>query len=198
MSTAKVQAWSIKDFREKLAAHLESKRPYHQALTITRDGQTAEELVQDGAIRALERWEKYDQTRPLNPWFFRVMFNRFSLTKYHMKRDLMKLVSLDAPLGDPNDDDSLSRADLLRDETPLQEASFFASVEEDALTERTRIALASVRARERMALIAKDLRGMDFTDVAAALGCSIGNARLIVADGREQFKNVYAALERPA
>lgn len=182
------------EFRANLAEHIKSKRPYHQALTITHDEHAAEELVQDGAVRALERWEKYDAARPLNPWFFQVMFNRFSLTRYHMKRAATKLVSLEAPLGSAHDEDSLTRADLLRDETPLQEAAFFASAEEAALTERTRVALASVRTRERMALIAKDLRGLDWADAAAAFGCSVGNMRLIVADGRAQFKNVYDAL----
>ena len=58
-----------------LSGHLDEL--YRHARALTRDAARAADLVQDTAIRALERRELYTGQAPLGPWLHRVLHNLF-------------------------------------------------------------------------------------------------------------------------
>lgn len=45
------------------------------ALSLTRSGPDADDLLQDACATALQKWEQYDPAQPLDRWMFRVLRN---------------------------------------------------------------------------------------------------------------------------
>ena len=45
------------------------------ALSLTRSGPDADDLLQDACATALQKWQQYDPTQPLDRWMFRVVRN---------------------------------------------------------------------------------------------------------------------------
>ncbi len=45
------------------------------ALSLTRSGPDADDLLQDACTTALQKWEQYDPSQPLDRWLFRVVRN---------------------------------------------------------------------------------------------------------------------------
>jgi RNA polymerase sigma-70 factor (ECF subfamily) len=63
------------------------------AILITRDRAMAEDLVQEAFLRAFERIDQFDASRPFGPWFLRMVVN--DAIKMVMRRG--SAPSLDAP-----------------------------------------------------------------------------------------------------
>lgn len=47
------------------------------ALTLTRSASDADDLLQDACATALQKWEQYDPSQPLDRWLFRVVRNHW-------------------------------------------------------------------------------------------------------------------------
>lgn len=45
------------------------------AISLTRSGPDADDLLQDACATALQRWEQYDPSQPFDRWMFRVVRN---------------------------------------------------------------------------------------------------------------------------
>jgi RNA polymerase sigma-70 factor (ECF subfamily) len=45
------------------------------ALSLTRSGPDADDLLQDACAAALQKWQQYDPSQPLDRWMFRVVRN---------------------------------------------------------------------------------------------------------------------------
>ncbi|MEO0932095.1 MAG: sigma-70 family RNA polymerase sigma factor, partial [Pseudomonadota bacterium] len=45
------------------------------ALTLTRSGPDADDLLQDACTTALQKWQQYDPSQPFDRWMFRVIRN---------------------------------------------------------------------------------------------------------------------------
>jgi len=45
------------------------------ALSLTRSGPDADDLLQDACTTALQKWQQYDPSQPLDRWMFRVVRN---------------------------------------------------------------------------------------------------------------------------
>lgn len=60
-------------FKSDMIALLPQLRRF--ALSLTRSGPDADDLLQDACTAALSKWQQYDPTQPLDRWLFRVMRN---------------------------------------------------------------------------------------------------------------------------
>jgi RNA polymerase sigma-70 factor (ECF subfamily) len=45
------------------------------ALSLTRSGPDADDLLQDACTTALQKWHQYDPSQPFDPWMFRILRN---------------------------------------------------------------------------------------------------------------------------
>lgn len=70
-------------------------RALRAAFVITRDLPLAEDLVQSAFVRAYERIEQFDETRPFGPWFLRSAVNSAATAADRRRR----FVPLDMPHG---------------------------------------------------------------------------------------------------
>ena len=56
------------------------------AYLIVQDHNLADDVVQDAFIRAYERINQFDPTRPFGPWFYRIVINISKRTAYKNNR----------------------------------------------------------------------------------------------------------------
>jgi len=71
--TARVALGDREAFATLLRPHL--ARALLLARRLLRNAADAEDLVQDAALRALERFEQFDRSRAFGPWFLRLLMN---------------------------------------------------------------------------------------------------------------------------
>src|SRR3954452_19944784 len=71
-------------------------RALRAAFVVTRDLPLAEDLVQSAFIRAYERIEQFDETRPFGPWFLRSVVNSAARAAERRQRSLPLAVARDA------------------------------------------------------------------------------------------------------
>ncbi len=64
---------TFNQFRDDMIALLPRLRRF--ALSLTRSGPDADDLLQDACATALQKWEQYDPAQPLDRWLFRVLRN---------------------------------------------------------------------------------------------------------------------------
>lgn len=62
-------------FKSEMIALLPRLRRF--ALTLTRSGPDADDLLQDACSAALQKWAQYDPAQPLDRWMFRILRNRW-------------------------------------------------------------------------------------------------------------------------
>jgi RNA polymerase sigma-70 factor, ECF subfamily len=68
---ARVQRGETAAYATLVERHL--PRALRVAWRVLRHREEAEDAVQDAFLRALERIEQYDPSRPFSPWFFRIV-----------------------------------------------------------------------------------------------------------------------------
>lgn len=71
-----VPLMSAEQFRSDVIALLPRLRRF--ALSLTRSGPDADDLLQDACIKALQSWRSYDPAQPLDRWMFRVIRNSWT------------------------------------------------------------------------------------------------------------------------
>ena len=77
---------SVQDPREELVEHLPALRGF--ALSLTRNGSAADDLVQDTIVKAWSNIEKYEVGTNLRAWLFTILRNTFYSGRRKAKREV--------------------------------------------------------------------------------------------------------------
>lgn len=73
MNIIKTVTMTPDQFKTELIGLLPRLRRF--ALSLTRSGPDADDLLQDACTAALQKWQQYDPSQPLDRWMFRVVRN---------------------------------------------------------------------------------------------------------------------------
>jgi RNA polymerase sigma-70 factor (ECF subfamily) len=73
LTLSKAVAMTPDRFKTELIGLLPRLRRF--ALSLTRSGPDADDLLQDACAAALQKWEQYDPAQPLDRWMFRIVRN---------------------------------------------------------------------------------------------------------------------------
>ncbi|MEK7743574.1 MAG: sigma-70 family RNA polymerase sigma factor [Elusimicrobiota bacterium] len=140
----------------------------------------ASELVQETLYRVARAWDRYEESKPLEAWFFVVLRNAFidSTRRVERKRG----VSLDRPL---DGEDGSTLAELL----PDQSESIQARLEREESAKTVRRALRGKRKNLRAALTLCDMKGERYDAIARSLGVSMGTVRSRIFRARQALRN---------
>jgi RNA polymerase sigma-70 factor (ECF subfamily) len=137
----------------------------------------AQDAAQDAFLRLHRHLGRFDESRELGPWLYRVVVN--VCRDVARRRHGARLVALSdaASLANPSDG---------------------ARAREDAVTrdEQRRLvqaALLTLPAREREAIVLRDIEGLSSEDVARILGTSAGTVRSQVSAARLKIKRYVEA-----
>lgn len=136
------------------------KRPLYQtALAITNDHSAAEEILQDGFVRAYAALGQVDASPSLSPWLHRIIVN---LSYNWTNRNRRWPLALDALL------DGLAVSPVA---SPEQAA------EGNALREIVQQAVASLQFKQRVVVMLFYLQGFSLLEIAYILNCPVGTVK---------------------
>lgn len=150
------------DPRSEIVEHMGAMRAF--ALTLTRNGSAADDLVQDTIIKA---WTHIDQFRPgtkMRPWLFAILRNHFYTIRRRARREV------------PDPDGVLS-AGLA--EKPAHDGRL-------ALRD-VALAFETLPLEQREALILVGASGFSYEEAAATCGVAIGTIKSRANRGRKQL-----------
>lgn len=140
----------------------------------------ASELVQETLYRVARAWDRYEQSKPLEAWFFVVLRNAFIDSRRRVERK--SGVSLDRPL---DGEEGITWAEVLPDDSE----SIQVRLEREESAKSVRRALKGLKKNLRSALTLCDLQGERYDAIARSLGVSIGTVRSRVFRARQTLRN---------
>jgi RNA polymerase sigma-70 factor, ECF subfamily len=160
-------------------------KAYNFAYRLAGNEQDARDLVQEAFSHALKHIEKYDTSRPFEPWFNRILKNIYldGVRRYEQKHT----VSLDGP--SPMEDVSWEHIIPGWDMTPAEE------LDEKETHEIVQKALNSLPIQYRMAVALCDIENYSYEEISGVLGCPIGTVRSRIHQGRLLMRKAFEKLQ---
>lgn len=163
---------------------LHQQQAVRLAALITRDRQTAEDVVSECFLVAYERIQQFDEQRPFRPWFHRIVANA-ALKAVSREGRLASLENLE------NDDGTIERmlgslVDSAPD--PLEVA------EQAEVRAAIQSAFASLSPKQRAVLALRYYSDLGEAETAAALGIPRGTVKSRLAAGLERLRALLADL----
>jgi RNA polymerase sigma factor (sigma-70 family) len=146
---------------------------YRYALHLTRNRPDADDLYQDTALKAFRAWDRLPCDANHRAWLYRIATNTFLSDK----RKTSRLRSLDAdatadfiPAASHDEDGRLDAGNLLSDVEAF---------------------IAALPPKQRAALVQRKYQEMDYSEIAAALGCSEEAARRSVHEALRKLRDRF-------
>ncbi len=136
---------------------------YYFALTLTRDKEYAEDLVQETYLRAHRFYHQYQNGTNYKAWLFTLMRNIF-INDYHKRAKEISLSDLDTEDEKEVSYEPLNGA-LFSFDTTLGKGIFAADIEN---------ALNELPQRLKTVVILKDVVGLDYKEISRVLDCPVG------------------------
>ncbi len=140
------------DPKEDLVNHLPALRAF--ALSLTRNGASADDLVQDTVVKAWTNFDKFQRGTNLRAWLFTILRNTFYSNRRKMRREVPDVdgVFTDGLAEKPAHDGRLQMADFRR-------------------------AFAQLRDEQREALILVGASGFSYEEAAEMCNCAVGTIK---------------------
>lgn len=149
---------------------------------LTSDTEEARDLTQETFLRAFQAISKFRGDADLKTWLYRIAINQArNRWRWWRRRRRDATVSLDAPIGE-REQTIATRLEDANSANPEQEA--LAHERENQLRE----ALQSLRSAYREAVVLRDVEGLTYEEIAAALQINIGTVKSRLARGRLELR----------
>lgn len=150
---------------------------YNLCLRLLGNAQAAEDTTQDAFISAYRRLDTF-RGGNFRSWLFRIAANA-SYDELRWRRS-RPAVSLDVPA--PPGERAFDVAD--RAPSPLERA------EQAELRRTLGEALAQLPDEQRLAIILCDVQGLDYSEIAEVMQCSLGTVKSRIARGRSRLRAI--------
>ncbi|MGB8507565.1 MAG: sigma-70 family RNA polymerase sigma factor [Pyrinomonadaceae bacterium] len=196
-AAAPADVWPVTDaetlFIERLKAgeaaafdHLVAERTgdiYALLYRLTEDAEEARDLTQETFLQAFRYVSQFRGDADLRTWLYRIAVNQArNRWRWWKRRRRERTVSLDAPTSEAQDTTLGSRLSDERADDPEQSA--LSHEREQALM----TALHSLARPYREVIVLRDLEGLSYEEVAAALEINIGTVKSRLSRGRTELR----------
>ncbi len=151
---------------------------YGHALSLTRNAEEAEDLVQETNLRALRGFDSLRSEGPLRAWLLTILRNLF-INSYRARVRAPHSVSLD----------SLENPDPVVPTEPSPERQVFARMESEAVNR----AVANLPDDYREVLVLSDMRGMSYQEISDTMALPIGTVRSRLSRARSRVRRALFA-----
>lgn len=141
------------------------------AYLICLDRDLAHDVTQEAFLRAYQRIETFDESRPFEPWFLRLVVNEALMAL----RRLERMESL-----------TEEKEAALPDESPTPEELIEAAETHDAV----RAALAGLSPKQRSAVVWRYYLGLSEAQMAEGMGCPRGTVKRRLHDARQALRRL--------
>lgn len=149
---------------------------------LTSDAEEARDLTQETFLRAFQAISKFRGDADLKTWLYRIAINQArNRWRWWRRRRRDVTVSLDAPVGE-REQTVAARLEDVTAADPEQET--LAHEREHQLRE----ALQSLRGAYRETVVLRDVEGLTYEEIAAALQINIGTVKSRLARGRLELR----------
>jgi len=141
----------------------------------------ASEVAQDTFLKAFQGIRDFRGDSAFYTWLFRIALNAVTS---HRRRQMARRTSEHVSLSSHNEDDDARNPTDPPDPSP-------GPVDELDRTEQQRLvrhAIAKLDPDYRDAVVLRDIQGLDYDEIAAALGCPRGTVKSRIHRGRMQLK----------
>jgi len=177
-------------------------RLFAVCLRLVHNRDLASDLTQDTFVKVIQNLEKYDGRSKLSTWLIRVAMN-VSLSKLRSEK-LRRHASLDAPIGGTGgggggrntfggrDGEGPSRGSQIAHNA---EHSGLTGVERDQERQSLLAALRLVEDEQRAILILRDGHGLEYEQIAEALGVAVGTVKSRLFRARLALREAIGRLE---
>ncbi|MCX7869265.1 MAG: sigma-70 family RNA polymerase sigma factor [Terrimicrobiaceae bacterium] len=168
-------------FDELVTAHRD--KVYMQAYLICRNPDDAMDLCQETFLRAWRALGAFDGRQPLAAWLRRIVTN--AAIDWCRRRGRQGLVEMapeagHPPPGTPGVSQAFERPGL--------------SLERRELAQRIESAFLALNPEQRAAVAMRDVEGLSYREIAAALGCTVGTVMSRLFYGRKKLQALLADL----
>lgn len=170
-------------FDELVARH--SGRAYQQALAFLGNREDAEEVAQDAFIRIYRSLPKFRGDAEFSTWMYRIVMNLCNNRyRWNKVRGAGRNISVDAPLESKNSSgDAPLKMELPDDRMmPDREVAFV------ELRDRTEAAMKSLPEVYRQAVLLRNVKQLDYEQIAQILHCAVGTVKSRINRGRELLR----------
>ncbi len=147
-------------------------RMFGLCLRVVHDREMAADLLQDAIVKVIHGLDSYDGRASFTTWMTRIVIN-VCLSKLRSEK-LRRHGSLDAPSPTPSGDRESSLGTSL---SQSREQSAAQSVEEKEDREQMLAALSSLDPEQRVILLLRDQRGLDYEQIGEVLGIAVGTVK---------------------
>lgn len=146
------------------------REAYQAAYRILGNSEDAQEAVQESFLRAFRALKAFRGEAAFKTWLTGIVIN---VCRNHAAKSEEKLrrLSISADCGE--DDDGAPRTPLINDPGPGPEQSALGS----ELRKAVEAALDRVGAEHREVLVLREIQGMEYEELAAALNCPVGTVK---------------------
>ncbi|KPQ22212.1 MAG: RNA polymerase sigma-70 factor, ECF subfamily [Rhodobacteraceae bacterium HLUCCA24] len=153
---------SSMDPRDEIALHLKPMRLF--ALSLTRDLNRADDLVQDTVVKAWTNIDKFEPGTNMRAWLFTILRNTFYSERRRAKREVSDVDGLLAGriATKPDHDGRLAMEDF-------------------------RVAFEQLPDEQREVLILVGAQGFSYEDAAETCGCAVGTVKSRANRGRRRL-----------
>jgi RNA polymerase sigma-70 factor (ECF subfamily) len=152
-------------------------RAVSAAFLIVRDPKLAEDIVQDAFLRAAERIDQFDESRPFGPWFLRSVINASIKAVRRQKR----FIPLDA-----HDEEISKIADWLMDPSPQPELI----IETEETRQMVWKALGELTAEQRAVIVMRHFLDMSEAEMTDELDRPLTTIRWRLKTARKQLRKI--------
>ena len=171
----------LRRFEEQISPHLKSA--YNLAKWLTRSHEDAEDVVQDAFLRAFSAFESYRgadaQPQNAKAWLLTIVRNT-SMTWLKRNRTAGATLGFDEALEDP------------RERSPDPEESLLISCGR----EEVRQALAQLPSDFREAIVLREMEGLSYREISAAIGVPLGTVMSRLSRGRDWLRRILSTPRR--
>lgn len=155
------------------------------AMLITRDKALAEDVVQNAFIRAYQKIEQFDESRPFAPWFMRSVANAAVQASKKNQRTL----SLSDELSD-----GITFEDLLADSDNKPDEQIEAKERQELI----KSALDKLTPEQRAAVVMRYFLDMSEQDMSTALDTPKGTIKWRLHESRKRLRGILTRIITPA
>ncbi|MEC9373224.1 MAG: RNA polymerase sigma factor [Planctomycetota bacterium] len=151
------------------------------------DRETARDLTQDAMVRVIEALDRFDGRARFSTWATRIAIN---LCLSHLrKQKLRRHPSLDAPLDPTSQKPSWTQTRQTTEPGPA------GSVEHREELVRLEAAMAELDAEQRTILVLRDVRDLDYRQIAETLEVAVGTVKSRLFRARSALREAMERLE---
>jgi len=153
-------------------------RAVSAAYLIVRDPKLAEDIVQEAFLRAAEKIDQFDESRPFGPWFLRSVINASTKAVRKQKRFI--------PLDGRRDEETTKVADWLMDPDPHPEQI----IETQETRQVVWKALGELTAEQRAVIVMRHFLEMSEAEMTEELDRPLTTIRWRLKAARNQLRKI--------